>query len=194
MQRVKEVFHVYRNHWLAYAFFFNLVYLIFAFSLLMVYILCYEDISEEKITRQGLNKSFLRGHEAKFAKRNYSDLNFDFENKCFFESHLCFSFPRCYRVEHALDRKPRIKVHVYSNGLEKLNTGFSDEFIEFVQTILESDFYEPNPAKACLFVPLVDFLQGTSFGSRNISDELNALELLALLRISFFNWFIYLDC
>lgn len=72
------------------------------------------------------------------------------ESECYFESDFCFNIYRC--VHFNQHKSTKLRVYVYANHYGK----FSTEFKEFIQTILTSDFYEENPRRACLFVPLID--------------------------------------
>ena len=156
-----------KNSFLIYYLTVALIILISIFVSLILYTNCYGD-DEYDFTQASRSVSIqIR------SKRNYSDLNFDFENKCFFESHICFAFSRCYRVAQQLKQQtPKIRVYIYPGHSE--GDRYSDEFIEFVQTILESEYYEPSPKKACLFIPLIDFFDANS---RNLKTDLKQLRL-----------------
>ena len=71
----------------------------------------------------------------------------EWSDSCFFESEYCFNIHRCINFN-----ENKLKVYIY----DKYYGEFSYEFKEFIETILNSDFYESNPKQACLFIPLVD--------------------------------------
>jgi hypothetical protein len=169
-----------------------IIFYLFVYSAFVIFLASLYDESTVDLTETNIknniqkSKKFKKSKKNSFSsieiynKRNYSDLNFDFENKCFFESHLCFSFSRCYsineqsRLLRSAHNRPRIKVHVYPT--ESINH-FSDEYVEFIKTILDSNHFEPDPRKACIFIPLIDFLNGNTM-SKNSSKQLSYLRLL----------------
>jgi hypothetical protein len=165
------------------------VYTAFVVFLASQYDYTYSDDTSVEVTENRIIQHKLKSNQkvAKtteksleiYNKRNYSDLNFDFEDKCFFESHLCFAFSRCYNINEqsrllrSANPKPRIKIHVYAS--QSAQNKFSHEFDEFIRTILDSDYFESDPRKACIFVPLIDFTSGYSLPADS-RKQLNTLK------------------
>ena len=87
-------------------------------------------------------------------------------NKCHLESNQCFDTFRCHDSNG-------LKVHIYENVLVG---NISKEFKEIILTIIQSKFYESDPSKACLFIPLVDFLNENSFNIESINGHLKNLD------------------
>lgn len=88
------------------------------------------------------------------------------ETDCYFQSDYCFNIYRC--VNFVKDCRSPLKVFIYKEPFGD----FSLEFKEFIETILFSEFYESNPKKACLFIPLIDLTN-----EFNLVDKKKQVEL-----------------
>lgn len=96
------------------------------------------------------------------------------DSECYFESDYCFNFYRCISFVKK-SNKSFLRVHVYSPT--RADHKLSDEFREFIQTILESDFYESDPRKACIFVPLIDLTNEYKLVDKySIQQQLHSLK------------------
>jgi hypothetical protein len=60
------------------------------------------------------------------------------------------------------------------DGLEAVAT--SQQFKEFIEAILDSDFYEANPSRACLFVPFADLLNENDLNASLVDEYLSKLD------------------
>lgn len=87
-------------------------------------------------------------------------------NKCNLESNECFD---TYRCQDSIG----LKVYIYDNSVDG---HFSKEFKEVIKTITSSQFYENDPSKACLFMPLIDFLNENSLDSQIVNTQLINLD------------------
>jgi hypothetical protein len=96
-----------------------------------------------------------------------SDIDNHFNN-CYLEADSCFNIYQC-------DSSVRLKVYVYERTNSSLK--FSHEFKEYIGAIIASDYYEANPERACLFVPLIDLLNYNNLNMKLVENELNNLEL-----------------
>ena len=143
----------------------------------------YLSFKFDEIVTSYNKKSF---NEAKFKKSNLFPID-DFEEinrinlrtDCYFESDQCFDFMRCVYYTKRSTSLNRIKVYVYSQlpkGDKEDDRHFSKEFAEFIQTILDSDYYEHDPSKACLFVPLIDLTNEYLIDRHKISKQLHNLK------------------
>lgn len=56
-----------------------------------------------------------------------------------------------------------------------ISTSFSSEFIEVLQAISESRYYETDPNKACILVPSLDLLNQNMIRLKEISQVLASL-------------------
>ena len=74
----------------------------------------------------------------------------------------CFDIYRCGKSGDGI-----LSIYIYPfenyylNG-KPVQNSISKEFYEIVDTIRKSSFYNPNPNKACVFVPTIDLLQSFS--------------------------------
>ena len=162
----------------------NICILLFIYSLAISLLLSiYFDFFPKKINPN--NKVVKRrtiNLEAKKidSKVLYTSLNY--ETDCYFESDACFNLYRCLQLKNkdTSGLKTKLKVYIYDNPLRGSNSEIvstSKEFKEFIETILESDFYESNPSRACIFVPFVDLLNEASLISSHVEEYLHNLDL-----------------
>jgi glucuronyl/N-acetylglucosaminyl transferase EXT2 len=92
------------------------------------------------------------------------------------------TFHTCFDVYHCgYNDDNRISIYVYpftkyvdEKGIP-LTLPLSKEYIELMETIMDSIYYESDPDKACLFLPSVDFLNQNSLRLGETSQILAAL-------------------
>jgi hypothetical protein len=159
------------------------IYLCAFLLLLSIY---FENVTEKNTTNKFVKKRISSNVHRKSYDSSLIDLGMDFENECFFENDSCFNLQRCLNLRNddasqpEPDERIRLKVYIYENPFRKNNleiANTSKEFKEFIETILESDFYEPNPSRACLFIPFVDLLNENHLNSTEVDDYLSKLDL-----------------
>jgi hypothetical protein len=103
--------------------------------------------------------------------KNTDNLN---PSDCFIESDYCFDLYRCIGESE----NPKIKISIYggSTWSNFKTSNFSQEFLEFIETIINSDYYEQDPSQACILVPLIGFLNEND-SEKNLSEQLKSLKL-----------------
>ncbi|XP_065174420.1 exostosin-2-like [Sycon ciliatum] len=87
----------------------------------------------------------------------------------------CFDLSRCHATR-------RLRVYVYPDtrfvdrrGSRVLDVA-SIEYLQMLDAVKASRFYEPNPEKACVFVPAVDTLNLLRTSLNNVSRALDSLK------------------
>lgn len=92
--------------------------------------------------------------------------------KCFF--HNCFEINECQHT-----KSEKIKIYIYPTYQYLtpylVQSNISDEYIEILDTIRQSVYYEPLPNKACVFVPSLDTLNQRNLDIQLISKLLHNL-------------------
>ena len=158
---------------------------IYFFALLLLLSIYFENVTEKRPQNKLFKRRILSNINAKNYDSSLIDYGMNFENECFFDSVSCFNLFRCLNAKDqdtSLETNARNKLRVYiydkpfrKNTLEKYN--ISKEFKEFIEAILESDFYESNPSRACLFVPFVDLINEIEFNATEVENYLHNLDL-----------------
>ena len=102
--------------------------------------------------------SFSAGsYKAEIVLKNTSDLTKKRDQSCLF--HTCFDVYHCgYNDDN------RISVYIYplfkymdENGVP-ISLPVSKEFLEILQTVMDSIYFSPDPDRACIFLPPIDLL------------------------------------
>ena len=141
-------------------------YFLVVLAVLAVIVCWFEEFELYEISKQNIN----------FQNASSSD------HECYFESDYCFNFYRCINFMNQKNNNNNnsslLRVHVYRNEMEsETSNKFSIEFRQFIETIINSDFYESNPKKACIFVPLIDLTNEFNFPDRiSIQNQLYSLK------------------
>ncbi|XP_049955554.1 exostosin-2 [Schistocerca serialis cubense] len=88
----------------------------------------------------------------------------------------CFNVYRCGHkgINRILVYLYPVKKYVDSKGIP-IGSQISREFYFILQAILESKYYTPNPAEACIFVPTIDTLNQNRFRTVETSQALASL-------------------
>lgn len=81
---------------------------------------------------------------------------------CYMHNETCFNYNKCFKSD-INERLKRLKVFVYEPDMTDLP---SSEFKELIEALIDSDYYEPDARKACLFVPAIDLLN-----ERRVSNQ-----------------------
>ena len=171
------------------------VYSVFVIAFLSVYTDYSQESQESLIIDQRrvvrLNSSLKKGSVVGKKQRYFTDFestlsqlapNFgSLKQDCYFDLDHCFDLYKCVNYDSDpakgsgdIEHISRLKVHIYEPGGSSLAAqgSFSAEFIEFIQAVANSRYYEPDPSKACLFVPLVDFLNENQLDPAKVDSYL----------------------
>jgi hypothetical protein len=90
---------------------------------------------------------------------NSTSINY---NECFLQNDYCFN--QCPSRSH-------LKVFIYSNSDKITAHIMSKQFGEFIETITQSIYYEADPNKACIYIPLIDlFNSNNQLGFRQLES------------------------
>jgi len=160
-----------------------IIFSIYFFALLLLLSIYFENVTESSTQNRISKRRTFSNINAKNYDSSLIDHGLNFENECFFESASCFNLHRCLTQKSQdtqVETNHRLRVYIYDNPFRKNNheiANTSNEFKEFMETILESDFYESNPSKACLFVPFVDLFNENDFNVTEVENYLHELEL-----------------
>jgi hypothetical protein len=139
--------------WIALVFFaYLLIYLIVVYT----YFGLFSDTFANNINRQTNEKL------------NSKHLNSIKAATCHFHFDQCFNIYNCPNF----DNNYKLKVYVYLTHYEESIRHFSEEFMQYVNAIVESDYYESDPTKACLFVPMIDLLNGNLINRKLVEKQL----------------------
>ncbi len=139
------------------------VYFLVVLVVLTVVVYWFEQYELNEISRKVINYQNVSNSDA----------------ECYLESDYCFNFYRCINFMNQNNNNGSLlRVHVYRSELEtEIDSKFSNEFIEFIETIMNSDFYESNPKKACIFIPLIDLTNEFNLAEKNsIQKQLSSLK------------------
>ena len=117
---------------------------------------------------------------SKFVSSAVIHRSLDRKKSCLF--HTCFNISCC-----TLNAYDRVTVYVYpkmqykftfsSNNTLAYDPPLSWEYEEVVNTIINSEYYEPNASRACLFVPYLDLLNQRTINTSLTSAIFQKLQL-----------------
>ncbi len=150
-----------------------IIYLVYVF-ILIAWINFYlinetDELEGSETTSTGNRHSFPKSqvHLIK-PKKFYNKYNMstDLENRCTLYNDLCFDLFQCVDREH-------LKVYVYTDFSYG---GYTKQFQEYIRTIVESEYYEPDPTLACIFIPAIDLLNEDNIDHLAAESHLHNLE------------------
>ena len=167
------------------------VYSVFVAAILAVY----NDYSEESLEMVRRKEIRLNSSQRKSSGARKHRYSVDFESTlsqlapnfgslkddCYFDLDRCFDLYKCATYDTRSEASgladvqqiSRLRVHVYEQPANAAwEQAFSAEFIEFAKAIVNSRYYEPDPGRACLFVPMVDFMDENRVDSVRLDSYL----------------------
>lgn len=116
---------------------------------------------------------------SKFVSSAVIQRSLDRKKSCLF--HTCFDISCC-----TLNAYDRVTIYVYpkmqykftfsSNHTMVYDPPLSREYEEVVNTIINSEYYEPNASRACLFLPFLDLLNQRTINTSLISAIFQKLQ------------------
>ena len=160
--------------------YFCLIILFYVLAFLVYLITIFDNFSYE--IKNTNKKLWLNENNAKYKYliSNYFqvDSNIDYKNDCYFEHDSCFDIKKCILfTQTGPNLKSSIRIYIYGKDEQNRGFNYSKEYQEFIETIFSSEFYEPNPNKACLFIPMIDTLNENNLDAKNAENYLNNLDL-----------------
>jgi hypothetical protein len=182
--------------------YFIIVYLV-VYALFLITIVVHFDDWQKivSILNSESNRQIHISSDANRGQKTYVHLGqkpaetYSLFKKCYLTMDVCFDFYSCVLSNLKRpnnDGSSLLKVFIYNlSNIEfvddehppksdvhkiSLKDSFSVEFIEMVETIRQSKFYESNPKHACLFLPEIDLLNGNNFDGAKIERILNKLK------------------
>ena len=129
----------------------------------------FDEIETEESDQIFLNKSIHLKKKLSNSRKYYSPPSIHYEQDCHLQSEDCFDF---YQCQH---NSSHLKVFIYPQFTA--NGKYSKQFQEYIHTIYESEYYEPDPTKACLFIPPVDLLNEDFIDKKLVTEKLHNLTL-----------------
>ena len=166
------------------------IYLFALFLLLNIYFESFstKTVSNSKVIRKKTLSNIKHARQNSGADYSIIDHGLNYEQECYFENDACFNLRRCLNFKRYDSAETnngedslliKLKVFVYHNPMRINDTEpakTSKEFKEFIETILDSEFYEPNPDRACIFVPFVDLLNEKQFNFKEVEEYFHSLD------------------
>ena len=119
---------------------------------------------------------------SKFVSSDVIQRSLDWKRSCLF--HTCFNISHC-----TLKANDRVSVYVYpkmhynykftfsSNQTLVYDPPMSWEYEEIINTVINSEYYEPNASQACMFIPYLDLLNQRTVNTSISSAIFQALKL-----------------
>lgn len=149
---------------------FYLIYLVILISCINYYLLNENEgiIGQETTTRSKIKQSTSKNDVHLIRPRKYLNkynLSTDLQNDCTLHIDFCFDLFQCK------DRN-NLKVYVYTD----FSYGnYSKQFQDYIRTIVESEYYEPDPTLACIFIPDIDLLNEDNINLAAAESYLHSL-------------------
>lgn len=110
---------------------------------------------------------------------NFGHVRFDKDAELARKRNPNCSFYDCFNVYRCGNHQNKVTLYVYpltEYSEENSATWISKEFYQILKTLVNSQYYTPNPNEACVFVPSIDLLNQNLIDKNLVGKALSSLK------------------